>query len=177
MQKLNKWGLLEFHELIAPCGIPIVPASTSAESGGVTDRLRKDIFKEMQATREFLCNWFAGRLEKPESLADFYLSKVLDSNFNIVRTDGTRLDRQQTLSSFFEQLHGFDPGVLRHDNSKIVILLDTGTIAVAGYREHHVYAGHETINAVTGVFLKSESAPNGVSWLLVHETPGACNTK
>ena len=124
----------------------------------------------MQVTRNFLASWFAGKASKPENPADFYLNKVLADNFMMVRPDGTRLDREQTLDSFFNKLYASEPDVLRHDNLNINTILDTGSLAVVAYEEDHVYVDESIVNAVTAIFLQNEKAPNGVSWLSVHET-------
>ena len=127
--------------------------------------------EEMRVTRDFLAGWFAGRLEKPKSRKDFYLNTVLAHDFTTVRPDGTRLDREQTISAFFNKLYGSEPTVVRHENLNIRTTLNTGTIAVIEYQEKHVYVDHSLVNALTAVFLKDETKPNGVSWLVVHETP------
>lgn len=135
------------------------------------DVFLKQVLEEMRVTRKFLANWFAGRLDKPGSLEDFYLGKVLHESFTTVRPDGTRLDRDQTLHVFFENLYGSEPTVIRHENLDILSVLNTGTIAVIAYNELHVYPDRTATNALTAVFLINETAPNGVSWLSVHETP------
>jgi len=162
--------LLERTPLLALGGILPVQNIFAAEPESDPDFLLNQVFIEMRVTRDFLAGWFAGRLEKPDKLADFYLGAVLAENFTTVRPDGTRLDREQTLHVFFERLHGSDPTVLRHENDNIHAVLNTGTIAVIEYDEKHVYAEHAVVNALTAVFLKNEMAPNGVSWLVVHET-------
>jgi len=93
--------------------------------------------------------------------------------FTIVRPDGRRLDRGQTLDGFFENLYASDPAVLRHDNVNVHPVLDTPGVCIVGYEEVHVYADHAVTNALTAVFLRDPSAPRGVAWLLVHETPVA----
>ena len=142
-------------------------SASVAEKVSLLDQVRI----EMRETRNFLASWFAGRVEKPEDPEDFYLQQVLAENFQIVRPNGRRLDRDQTLSAFYGKLYGSDPTVLRHDNDNVTIILDTATVAVVGYDESHLYQDHAVVNALTAVFLKDDNAPNGVSWLLVHETP------
>lgn len=126
---------------------------------------------EMRDTRNFLADWFAGRHPKPERPEDFYLTSVLAKNFTIVRPNGLRLNRDQTLQNFFEKLHGSEPTVLRHDNVNIQPILDRGDVVVVGYDERHVYTDHVTVNALTAVLVEHQSAPNGVLWQVVHETP------
>ncbi|MDJ0926729.1 MAG: hypothetical protein QNJ73_03675 [Gammaproteobacteria bacterium] len=133
------------------------------------------VLVEMRFTRNFLADWFAGNLQRPEDPADFYLNQVLAKNFSIVRSNGVRLNREQALATFYGKLHGSDPTVLRHDNNNINSLLDTGEVAVVEYDESHVYEGHTVVNALTAVFLKDSAAPNGVRWLLVHETSMAAD--
>ncbi|MBT7950723.1 MAG: hypothetical protein HN764_03790 [Gammaproteobacteria bacterium] len=136
-----------------------------------SDILLKQIYEEMRVTRDFLAAWFAGSLEKPEKVEDFYLSRVLAENFTTVRPDGTRLNREQTIHGFSEKLYGSEPDVIRHENLNIQAILNTESIAVIAYDEKHVYSDHAKVYALTAVFLKDETAPNGVSWLVVHETP------
>jgi hypothetical protein len=163
--------LLERTGLLALCGVLPIRNILATEHTMDSDSLLKQVLIEMCVTREYLASWFAGLLEKPESLEDFYLSRVLAENFTIVRPDGTRLDRDQTLHGFFERLYGSEPTVIRHENLNMRTILDTGTIVVIGYDEKHVYTDHAVTNALTAIFLKNETAPNGVSWLAVHETP------
>ncbi len=126
--------------------------------------------REMQDTRNFLANWFAGRAEKPEYPGDFYLKGVLTKDFHTVRPSGTRLDRQQTLDCFYDKLYGSDPGVLCPENDNIVTLLSSDTLVIVGYDESHVYPNEIVVHALTAAFVKDANAPNGVAWLLVHET-------
>ena len=137
----------------------------------INDELLHRVEEEMLVTREFLADWFAGRLDRPKDSQDFYLNRVLAKNFNTIRPDGTRLDREQTLNGFFEDLHASEPNVLRHENLNIRTLSNDGNIAVIQYDEKHVYTDHDSTNALTAVFLRNDSAPHGVSWLVVHETP------
>jgi hypothetical protein len=167
---VTRRNLLEYTGLLALSGIFPVRDILAAEHTTDSDTLLNQVLVEMRVTRDFLASWFAGVLEKPEKLEDFYLSRVLAENFTIVRPDGTRLDRDQTLHGFFEKLYGSDPTVIRHENRNMRLILDTGTIAVIGYDEKHVYTDHAVVNALTAIFLKNETAPNGVSWLVVHET-------
>ena len=143
-------------------------ALTYSES---SEELLRRVEEEMQVTREFLADWFAGRLEKPNDSKDFYLNRVLAKNFSTIRPNGARLDREQTLQAFFEELHGSEPGVRRHDNLNIRSLSNDGNMAVVQYDERHVYTDHDNTNSLTAVFLRNDSAPHGVSWLVVHETP------
>jgi len=146
----------------------------SRSAGGAHDTAADDFVErvliEMGETRSFLADWFAGRAEKPQSPEEFYLNKVLAQNFNIVRPNGLRLDRQQTLASFFSKLYGSDPQVLRHDNSNIQIILQQTGMLVMGYDESHIYRDHVITNTLTAVLLAAPNAPNGVQWQLVHET-------
>lgn len=148
--------------------------STSSLIGQQTTSQNSTLFKqaliEMEATRTFLANWFSGRLVKSLNTKKFYLHKVLAENFTIVRPNGKRLSREQTLKIFFEKLHLSDPKVMRHDNRDIRLILDTGELVIVGYKESHVYADHEVINELTAVLVKDTEAPNGVKWQLVHET-------
>ncbi len=162
--------LIERIGLLALGGILPVRNILATEPATDSNTILKQVLVEMRMTRDFLASWFAGRLEKPEKLADFYLGKVLAENFTTVRPDGTRLDRDQTLHVFFEKLYGSDPTVLRHENHNIHPVLNTETFAVIEYDEKHVYAEHAVVNALTAIFLKNATAPNGVSWLVVHET-------
>ena len=129
------------------------------------------VLREMQETREFLADWFSGRAEKPPGPGEFPLMQRLAKGFHTVRPDGTRLDREQTLRVFFNNLHGSDPDVLRHDNDNIKVLLETDSLLLVGYDEQHVYQDYIRTNTLTAAFVLNDSAPNGVSWLLVHETP------
>ena len=129
------------------------------------------VLQEMQETREFLADWFSGRAEKPSNSGDFPLQQRLARDFHTIRPDGTRLDREQTLNVFFNILHGSDPKVLCHTNDNIKVLLETDSLVLVGYDELHVYQDHTRINALTAAFVLNDLAPNGVSWLLVHETP------
>ena len=151
--------------------VGVLAAGTAAASDQETGSLLEQALVEMRFTRNFLAKWFAGAIQKPEDPADFYLNRVLAKNFNIVRPNGVPLNREQTLAGFYGKLHGSDPMVLRHDNDNINPLLDTAAVAVVGYDESHVYQDHTVINALTAVFLNDNTAPNGVRWLLVHETP------
>lgn len=148
----------------------LLAGQQAVASASQQDSMMELITIEMTETRNFLASWFAGKVDKPERLEDFYLTKRLDRNFHIVRPDGRRLDRNKTLEGFFGKLYGFNPSVLRHDNDNIHTLLDTDTVAVVGYDESHVYQDHAVVNSLNAVFLRDEMAPNGVSWLLVHET-------
>ncbi len=148
-----------------------LPGSAASDSSTGNNSMIEDVLVEMRETRDFLANWFAGKPDKPARLEDFYLNKVLADEFYIVRPDGRRLAREQTLKGFFEKLYNSDPTVLRHDNDNIRPVLDNGHVAVVGYDETHVYSDHAVTNALTAVFLKNDTAPHGVSWLVVHETP------
>jgi hypothetical protein len=148
-------------------------AVTSGSAGASlarTGALLERVLVEMRETRNFLASWFAGAVEKPEDPMNFYLQSVLAENFSIIRPNGLRLDRQQTLLRFYENLYASDPTVLRHDNSNIRAILLTPEVVIVDYDESHVYRDHSIVNALSAVFQKDDEAPNGVRWLRLHET-------
>jgi hypothetical protein len=143
----------------------------AAEQPSARHTLLERALLEMRDTRNFLADWFAGRQQQPERPEDFYLNKVLARNFTIVRPNGLRLNRDQTLQIFFDRLHGSEPTVLHHENINIQPILEREDVVVVGYDERHVYTDHATVNALTAVLVHDQSAPNGVRWQVVHETP------
>ncbi len=162
-------GLLQSGTALALGGL-VNGGSVNASVAG-KGSLVEQVMVEMRETRNYLANWFGGKIEKPEDPGDFYLQNVLADNFHIVRPNGIRLNREQTLAAFYGKLYGSDLTVLRHDNDNIITILDTDTVAIVGYDESHVYQTHKVTNKLTAVFLKNDNAPNGASWLVVHETP------
>ena len=161
-----------FHLLTASLFTGIISDRTVYQAEVENDLFDKAKI-EMEYTKNFLSDWFAKRIDKPNSIDDFYLNKVMAPDFTIVRPNGERLTRAQTLQGFFNKLYGFEPDNIRHDNTHIQALFSSKDLIMVGYDETHVYRTHEVTNTLTSVLLRDDEAPNGVLWVLVHETPKA----
>ncbi len=107
--------------------------------------------------------WFQGRTDSTERM-----ESVLATEFTIVGPDGAEVDRAGTIESVTGG-QGASPDLVI-STSDHRLLHESGETVVASYVETHVSGDHPRRRSSTVVFERSETAPNGLMWVRVHET-------
>lgn len=119
---------------------------------------------EIRELHDFFEHWFNGAIE-PEALDRF--EAALAPGFVLVAPDGRRWSRTQTIDRVTS---AYDGEHLEIEIRDVRIVDETGARVTAQYEELHNKQGSRTVRLSTVVFARSEPAPNGLLWLLVHET-------
>lgn len=119
---------------------------------------------EIRELHDFFTHWYAGAIE-PETLDRF--EAALGPGFVLVSPDGRTMGRDEIVERVTSAYDGEDLAI---DIRNVNILDETADRVTAQYEEWQQRAGTETARVSTVVFRKSESAPNGLQWLVVHET-------
>ena len=124
--------------------------------------------REFVEMHEFFRAWFRGEVAKTEA-AFSRMVDVCAEGFSFVTTTGTVLGREEVLKRFFDR-HGAVPtydfwiedATVRQRHGDVTIC----TFTVEGGEER----SGERVRA-TAVFCDEASAPNGVVFLFVQDTP------
>ncbi len=96
------------------------------------------------------------------------LESVLAPSFSMVNASGTEWDRAKTIAAV-RAARGHATS-LRITTSGHRLLYEGDGCLVARYVEEHRLAERSNCRVSTVVFVTDDRAPNGVSWLRVHET-------
>lgn len=131
----------------------------------MSDRYEKE-FIEMH---DFFRAWFRGEVEKTGSVFE-RMDNACAEGFVLITAAGKVLERDAVLKRFFD-MHGTIPNYefwienarIRHQHGDI-------TICTFNNEEADVRTGEDVVTT-TAVFREEESAPNGVVFLLVQDTP------
>lgn len=122
--------------------------------------------REARGFHEFLEAWLSGAV--PETDAAFARTDALAAPFEIVGPDGDRRDRAALLADL-RAAHGSRPSLtieIRDVRRRVA----EGDLALVTYRERQAGAEGTTVRLASALFGNDPDAPNGVSWLHVHET-------
>ncbi len=119
---------------------------------------------EIKELHDFFEHWFNGAIE-PEALDRF--EAALAPSFVLVAPDGRRWSRNEIIDRVTAAYDGERLDIQIRD---VRIVDETDTRVTAQYEELHDKQGSRTVRLSTVVFARSEPAPNGLLWLLVHET-------
>ncbi|WP_254537832.1 DUF4440 domain-containing protein [Halomarina litorea] len=122
--------------------------------------------REVRGFHRFLESWLAG--DCPDTAARFARTDALGAPFELVSPDGGRRDRE-TLLADLRAGHGSLPGLaieVRDVRSRV----QTGDLALITYEEHQRRGSERTARLSSALFAPAPDAPEGVSWVHLHET-------
>lgn len=122
---------------------------------------------EIVELHRFFQNWFNGDIPCTDE-AFQRMDRVMDDGFTIVMPNGKRIDRDPLLTGLYKA-HGGRPGI-RIWIEHVRLLMTEGPMAVVEYEEWQQEGETTTARVSTAVFRDEPAAPNGLSWLRVHET-------
>lgn len=122
---------------------------------------------EIVELHQFFEDWFNGNI--PDTDVQFQrMDDVMDTSFVIVMPDGKRVTRDPLLA-LLKKSHGKRAGI-RIWIESVQVLVSEGGIVIAEYEEWQEENGETTSRVSTVVFREKADAPNGLSWVRVHET-------
>lgn len=125
---------------------------------------------EIVELHRHFCGWLDGTTPSSEEQA--LVARVLAAQapeFVFVTPGGERVTREALIADL-RASHGSRPG-WRMWSENVRPLAAQGGLTVVAYEEWHRLAdGTLTGRVSTAVFREEPGAPNGVAWLLVHET-------
>ena len=130
--------------------------------------MENDCRTEVIDLHRFFETWLTGSLDRTQD--EFArLSEVLWADFEMISPSGTRTARKDLLSSVWDAhgVHRDRSFSIRIDNLACRPLADA--ICLATYHERQAIDGEETGRLSSAVFIRNETAPNGVVWAHVHE--------
>lgn len=123
--------------------------------------------REIEELHEFFADWIGGAVERsPEAFGR--LERALAEAFSFITPSAELLDREAVLGAV-RDAHGTRPG-LRIRIRRPRLLHAAADYLVATYEEWQEVEGERTGRLSTVVFRSRSTAPNGLSWLHVHET-------
>lgn len=122
--------------------------------------------REAREFHEFLEGWLSGAA--PETDAAFARTDALAAPFEIVGPDGDRRDRAALLADL-RAAHGSRPS-LTVEVRDVRRRVAEGDLALVTYRERQADDEGTAVRLASALFGNDPGAPNGVSWLHVHET-------
>lgn len=120
---------------------------------------------EIEALHDFFVAWYTGRADGVDRL-----EAVLAPHFEMVTPDAERVGRGEVIDSVRATGDAYDPGAFDIDIKHFDAVDIHEGHAVARYEEwQHTPDG--TNSRLSTVFFRADSdAPNGLSWVTVHET-------
>jgi hypothetical protein len=126
-----------------------------------------DYQREIVELHQFFEAWFTGKLSQTET--DYTrFAQVMATGFTMVSPDGVLLDRDPLLKSLY------DAHNKRRDTriwiKNVQLRQQHGDIFIVTYEEWQSEKDVQTARLSTVVFRQKSDAPNGLEWLLVHET-------
>ncbi|MBT8214804.1 MAG: DUF4440 domain-containing protein [Acidimicrobiia bacterium] len=122
-----------------------------------------DWVREVEELHAFFDAWFRGAADSMERM-----EAVLASSFTIVGPHGTTMDRDETIEAVRTAFGR--SGTLRIRTSDHHLISSTSELVVARYTETHELPVGGNRRLSTVIFRPDEHAPNGLTWLSVHET-------
>lgn len=127
-----------------------------------------NIEKEIVELHQFFEDSHNGRLPKSMETMDRYAS-VTVPDFYVATVDGRIVPREECIAGVLGR-NGTLAG-LRMWIEKVVVRQQQGDIFIATYQEWgQEVSGRRTMFTSTAVFQRDDSKPNGVVWLLIHES-------
>jgi len=123
--------------------------------------------REIDQLHELFATWIGGADEQAEDALG-RLERALAETFTFITPSGELLDREGILGAV-RGARGARPGLaIRIRESRL--LHSAGDCLVVAYEEWQEAAGERTGRLSTVVFRRRAAAPNGLTWLHVHET-------
>jgi hypothetical protein len=127
--------------------------------------------REVIGLHRFFQVWFNGEIERSASTFERF-SGVLAPGFSIISPAGKMISRKELLDRLQPAY-----GIHREKGTPIRIWIEehsgrklSDALHLATYQEWQEIGGRRQGRLSTALFRKLEGAPNGVSWLHVHET-------
>ena len=115
----------------------------------------------------FFQAWLDGSLPATEQVFARFTAATHPA-FTLIGPDGSMADRAAT-AAWIRAAHGTRPGVaLWTDDHRVCHV--ASELAVVTYREWQRREGTLTVRISTALLTADPAAPNGLSWLHVHET-------
>ncbi len=142
------------HETIVAGHHGIPPGSTIVDVNWIDEIIELHAFFE---------GWFLGAIDSLDRM-----ESVLAEGFSIVQPDGAEVDRAGTIESVAGGRATSRELVITTSDHRL--LHDGGDTLVASYVETHERSDRTKRRLSTVVFVRSDSAPNGLMWVRVHET-------
>jgi hypothetical protein len=129
--------------------------------------MHTNIALEINQLHQFFQDWFNGELTPSDEI--FHrCEKVLAPNFIMVQPDGHIIQHDALLKNLRKAHQSRSDFRIWIEN--VQIHFSVGNVFLATYQEWQESNGDVSARQSSALFLKSNSTPNGVLWLHVHET-------
>lgn len=127
------------------------------------DRCRREIV----GLHDQFVRWFTGTIDR-----DGFdrIEAALAPEFELVTPDGDRLERDGVLEWLRDSYGREEPGDMEIDIEDVALLETTDTHALARYEEWERTTDGRTGRISTALFRQDPDAPEGVTWVALHET-------
>lgn len=123
--------------------------------------------REIEELHDFFEGWFRGGLPETDEVFE-RVAGVLHEELVFVPPSGRRIRRAELLAGL-RSGHGSRPALeIRIERAELH--LERAELLVATYEEWQREEGSATARLSTVVFAPDPAAPNGLSWLHVHES-------
>ena len=124
---------------------------------------------EVVGLHNFFVAWFRGTTGKSEN--NFQrLSSVLATEFEIIKPDGSRLDKKELLDDIWAFHGGYRDIAFSIEIKNYQIRPIQELLFIITYEEWTQLEDNLDARLSTAIFTNKEGTQNGVGWLHVHET-------
>ena len=124
---------------------------------------------EIHELHTFFVEWFTGRLPQTEE-AFARLTRVLDTGMTLISPAGQVLTQPQLVAWIWEAHNSRADIPFRIWIEKFQVHRSQDGVILATYEEWQAIDGAITCRLSSALFAGASQAPNGLSWLHVHET-------
>jgi hypothetical protein len=121
--------------------------------------------QEIESLHNFFAAWYCGEAKDFTRLSD-----ALAPVFEMIHPDGNRVSREAILDSIREAEAAYDPRAFDIDIRNVEAVDIGDDYAVLRYEEWQTTPDGENGRLSTVLFDVDSDAPNGLSWVTVHET-------
>ena len=128
--------------------------------------------REIERLHDFFTNWFNGELEQTDEQFRQFDSVIADG-FVLIDIHAARIARDELAESIWKHWgHPADEGkTMAIETDEVRVLHSADDLHLATYVERQRAGDESNARRSTVLFRESASAPNGLEWLFVQETP------